>query len=107
MAADYAVTPIPTAPPPPAPPPPRLPPPPPAPRDEAQAAPEVTEVTVTARRVLFVDPPRKGTVEWTVGLTAIPDRGQPASASLDRLAAAAQAKLEQYLAQAEAGEVQH
>lgn len=96
----------PPSPPPPMPPPPPPPPPtPPAtspatPSTDRPAQPEVAEINVGLRRVLFVESPQsKGTVEVTIGFRAIPDHGQPASASADRLWLAAKTKLDQYLAE--------
>jgi hypothetical protein len=102
--ADYVV-PIPAppgygTPPPPPPAPPAAPPPTTSETtNTAVVSPEVSEVTVQARRVIFTEGPSgpKGTVEVTVGLRAIPDLSQPASASLDRLWQAARAKLDQFM----------
>ena len=97
MAADYTIPGnSPSIPPPP---PPEVPPPP-APDGVQEAAPKVSEVTVLARQVVFVDGPRKGTIEYQVSLTAAPDPAFPASASLDRLELAARTKLQQYLQEA-------
>ena len=88
MAADYTIPGTPT-----------IPPPTEAEPTEAptEAMPKVSEVTVLARQVVFVDGPHKGTIEYQVGLTAAPDPDYPASDSLDRLELAARTKLQQYL----------
>ena len=89
MAADYSVPGTPTIPPPE---------PSPEPAEAAtEAMPKVSEITVLARQVVFVDGPHKGTIEYQVGLTAAPDPDYPASDSLDRLELAARTKLQQYL----------
>lgn len=106
--ADYAVpSSLPgNAPPPPSPP--DIPPPPSGPppsgpleaplREQVAAQPEVTQVSVSGKRLLYTEAPaRKGTVEWTLTLTANPDKEQPASASMDRLATAVRKKLDEYL----------
>jgi len=110
MSADYDVTgmapaatlppPPPTSPPPTAPA--AAPPPPPSPPAAVAttAKPEVLEINVSVRRVVFIEAGRdqpKGTAEVSVGFRAFPDPAAPASASLDRLWATAKAKLNTYL----------